>query len=193
MASLGMVSVALASGALTDPGVEPKCGAVAVKANVEVSSEEVTLAELLAPETCPALLRQASRMKLGRAPLVGSDRVLDSGTLRALLGKAAAAAGIRPSSVANVSLPERTTLRRADALAQPYARVRPRATAVVNSTVRPGEAVRLVWDQNGIRSIVPATSLDRGAPGDEVRARIQPGGQVMKATVISAGLVRVVL
>jgi hypothetical protein len=186
----GILIVSLAASA---PAAE-SC-AVAVKDRVEILAEIVTLADVLGPSTCPALLREASRMKLGRAPLAGSDRVLDPETLRALLAKAAAAAGITLGSIRELYLPERTTLRRAAALtpAPNGARPHSRAAAIGSSTVRPGELVHLLWDQNGIRSIVPATCLDQGTTGDQVRARIQPSGQVVKATVISAGLVQVVL
>jgi len=188
---LWMTSVSIAS-----PAAAQSCG-IAVKAEVEVSADVVTLADLLAPGTCPALLREAARMQLGRAPLAGSDRVLDAGTLRALLLKAAAAAGIGFGGKAELPILERTTLRRSAALPRTasHARAQPQAQAIPASalTVRPGELVRLLWDQNGIRSIVPATCLDRGATGDEVRARIQPGGRVVKATVVSADLVQVVL
>jgi hypothetical protein len=56
--------------------------------------------------------------------------------------------------------------------------------------VRPGQTVTLVWDQGGIRAIVPAISLDGGDSGDGVRARIARGGRIIPAIVVSAGIVR---
>ena len=57
--------------------------------------------------------------------------------------------------------------------------------------VRPGEAVTLLWDQDGIRLVVPAICLDKGTAGDAVRARIVRGGRLVRAVVESAGRLRV--
>jgi len=54
--------------------------------------------------------------------------------------------------------------------------------------VRPGQAVTLLWDQDGIRLVIPAVALDAGAPGERVRARIVRGGAVLHAIVVSAGM-----
>jgi len=56
--------------------------------------------------------------------------------------------------------------------------------------VRPGQTVTLLWDQDGIRLVVPAVCLDRGAPGEKVRARMGRGGAVVPAIVVSAGMLR---
>jgi hypothetical protein len=56
--------------------------------------------------------------------------------------------------------------------------------------VHTGQAVTLIWDQGGIRAVVPAVSLDGGEPGDGVRARIARGGRIIRAIVVSAGIVR---
>jgi Chaperone for flagella basal body P-ring formation len=56
--------------------------------------------------------------------------------------------------------------------------------------VRPGQTVTLLWDQDGIRLVVPAVCLDRGAPGENVRARMGHGGAVVRAIVVSAGMLR---
>jgi len=56
--------------------------------------------------------------------------------------------------------------------------------------VRPGETVSLLWDEDGIRLVVPAVSLDAGWPGEEVRARIARGGRVVHAIVVSVGHLR---
>lgn len=56
--------------------------------------------------------------------------------------------------------------------------------------VRPGQTVTLLWDQDGIRLVVPAICLDRGVPGEKVRARMGPGGAVVPAIVVSAGRLR---
>jgi hypothetical protein len=56
--------------------------------------------------------------------------------------------------------------------------------------IRPGQTATLVWEQNGIRLVVPVTCLDRGTLGESVRARISPSGQVVRAVVVEAGLLR---
>ena len=56
--------------------------------------------------------------------------------------------------------------------------------------VHPGEPVTLLWDQDGIRLLVPAVCLDRGGAGDEVRARIEHGGRVVRAVVVGEGRLR---
>ncbi len=56
--------------------------------------------------------------------------------------------------------------------------------------VRAGERLTLDWDQDGIRLITPAVSLDQGGRGDRVRARIAHSGRVVAAIVVSAGKLR---
>jgi hypothetical protein len=65
-----------------------------------------------------------------------------------------------------------------------------RSPATAQPLVRPGKIVTLVWDQDGIRLVVPAVCLDRGGAGQPVRARIVNGGRVVRAIVESAGTVR---
>ena len=62
--------------------------------------------------------------------------------------------------------------------------------AVQKPLVHSGEAVSLLWDQDGIRLTVPAVCLDRGGAGDEVRARIEHGGRVVRAVVLGEGRLR---
>jgi hypothetical protein len=56
--------------------------------------------------------------------------------------------------------------------------------------IRPGQIATLLWDQDGIRITGRATCLDRGWAGDWVRARIAPGGRVLRAVIVSAGILR---
>jgi flagella basal body P-ring formation protein FlgA len=56
--------------------------------------------------------------------------------------------------------------------------------------VRRGETVTLLWDENGIRLVVPAICLDPGAEGQKVRARVARGGRLVRAIVVSAGKLR---
>jgi Chaperone for flagella basal body P-ring formation len=51
--------------------------------------------------------------------------------------------------------------------------------------VRPGQTATLVWDQDGIRLVIPVVCLDPGGPGEAVRARILRGGRVVRAIVVN--------
>jgi len=59
-------------------------------------------------------------------------------------------------------------------------------------SVRPGQTVTLIWDQAGIRAVVPVICLDHGGLGQQVRARIPRGGRVVRAIVLSAGRLQAV-
>jgi len=261
---------------------------VRVEASVEVSGGEFSLADLLTPDTCPALRREAAGIRLGAVPLAGSVRVLAGGEVSELLHKLVhqLSKSMPPGAAPPASLrvperiPQRITIRRAGQLAscadigrailparlggrgagQPpdagnppqeldcgaagriprdtpleltrtvwdlalgtwdvsarcvhagdcvpfLVRVPPgnRETeswlktrnpvplpAAVGGKplVRPGQPVTLLWDQGGIRLVVPAVSLDRGGAGEPVRARIVNSGLVVRAIVESAGRVR---
>jgi Chaperone for flagella basal body P-ring formation len=56
--------------------------------------------------------------------------------------------------------------------------------------VRRGEGVSLLWEQDGIRLVVRAVSLDAGGAGEEVRVRIGHGGRTLRAVVVAAGTLR---
>ena len=279
-----------------------------VEARVEVAGEEFSLADLLARDSCPSLLRAAARVPLGSAPLAGSVRVfeaamrfefssrklrgrctaqpdqrlggcrrgsrcgvparappvstsagMDSGVAGCTSGGCRSAASATPRDPRLVELP-RTKLRRTTLqlttwiVALPVAfhrephlnRPEPSGTprfiagksrygvfipptvchfwcecgtpihprrsqlppgrseqppsgsprpprsspASGKPLVRPGEAVALLWDQDGIRLVVPAICLDPGGAGQSVRARIAPHGRLVRAIVISAGQLR---
>jgi len=61
-----------------------------------------------------------------------------------------------------------------------------------NLLVRRGQAAMLLWDQNGIRLTVPTVCLESGAPGKQIRTRIIPSGRVVRAIVVSAGMLRAI-
>jgi hypothetical protein len=58
------------------------------------------------------------------------------------------------------------------------------------SMVMPGQRMTLLWDQDGIQMILRVISLDRGNSGEVVRARVQPGDRVLRATVVDAATLR---
>lgn len=52
--------------------------------------------------------------------------------------------------------------------------------------VRAGQRATLVWDQAGIRAVLPAVSLDAGRAGARIRVRLVSGGRIVHATVMDA-------
>ncbi len=61
------------------------------------------------------------------------------------------------------------------------------------SLLRPGQAVTLVWDQDGIRVVLPAICLDGGNVGESIRVRTTTGGRVLRAEIVNQSLLRVIL
>ena len=61
------------------------------------------------------------------------------------------------------------------------------------TVIRRGQTASLVWDEDGIRTIVPSVSLDGGNQGETVRARIAASGRVVRAIVSGAGQLRMAL
>ncbi len=88
-----------------------------------------------------------------------------------------------------VRLPGRESLPQNPASDRPSPAVASRAAG--KPLVRSGEAVSLLWDQNGVRVVVPAVCLDPGGTGESVRARIPQSGRVLRAIVVGAGELRV--
>jgi Chaperone for flagella basal body P-ring formation len=179
------------------------CVDVSVQAQVEVPVGAVSLAELLAPDSCPAMIRSAARVHMGAAPLVGSPRVLEGEALRALLEKLGNETGVGPM---NISVPERITIRCAASsaactpLARRLASLQSQSSALHSGSesyaraavaVRRGEKVTLRWDTASIRMTLSAVSLDSGAVSSVVRARVEPGGRVMRAVVVGPGQLRI--
>jgi hypothetical protein len=62
---------------------------------------------------------------------------------------------------------------------------------VHGALVRSGQKVTLLWDQNGIRVVVPAVALDAGESGEPVRARIVGAPGLIHTRVMGAGELRV--
>lgn len=286
---------------------QSSCPAARVLANIEVGASDFSLADLLSPDTCAEILRAASTVHLGKAPLLGSARVFDGGTLRRLLLDLAANNENHETEHFGLEVPERVTVKRAgprmscpqlaSALSEaaptpassgpvdiaavhkswaatvaaqsldcgptdrvprdarlelrkiswnpallswefslrcidakdcvpflvrttgpktspaafriapqkhtpvapsdraarlsiaPAAEIQP-ALENVEIVVRPGQPVTLVWEQAGIRMVLPVICLDRGGLGASVRARVKNSRRVLRAQVISAGVLR---
>ncbi|HEY4904166.1 MAG TPA: flagella basal body P-ring formation protein FlgA [Candidatus Sulfotelmatobacter sp.] len=73
----------------------------------------------------------------------------------------------------------------------PAPRINLRATQ--HFLLRPGETVTLVWDQDGIRVVLPAICLDGGNVGESIRVRTTTGGRVLRAEIVNESLLRVIL
>ncbi|MGA8837771.1 MAG: flagella basal body P-ring formation protein FlgA [Candidatus Sulfotelmatobacter sp.] len=68
------------------PGcAQAACGPVVVRAEVEAAPGELSLADLLAPGTCPQVYREAAQVSLGTVPRAGSVRVLEGREIRRLM------------------------------------------------------------------------------------------------------------
>jgi hypothetical protein len=91
---------------------------IAVRANVSIDKAEVTLADLLAPDSCLQALLAARLIHLGGAPLEGSARVLDSVEVRGLFQKLQSLLSVNSLTQDSPRLvfahvPERVVIRRA--------------------------------------------------------------------------------
>jgi hypothetical protein len=67
--------------------------------------------------------------------------------------------------------------------ADEISRPRPVGTALVHA----GQPATLLWDQDGIRVVVPSVCLDSGAAGDRVRARLVHSNRILPAIVVNSG------
>jgi hypothetical protein len=270
------------------------CRPVTVQPNVAVPAGEVSLADLLAPGTCPQLATAAASVRLGRAPLPGSLRVLAADEVRSRLqGLLDQRASADRESL--IQIPPRVTVRRAQATMS-CGELRERLEAALRSyssaasealaaererdfralltnidctptnrlpqhanlvllrafwdpasrewefsmrcaqandcvpflvraradvgrlsaaafphplqpsptqsagisllpapVVKPGDTLTLLWDQAGIRLVLPVVCLDRGGLGDAVRVRIKNGSRVLRAEVVGGGMLRAIL
>src|SRR5882724_3379781 len=86
--------------------------AVVVRASLEVADGDFSLADLLGPTNCPELRQAAAGVRLGRAPLAGSSRVMTGHEVRTMLQKVTNT-GEKNSIAWNLlQVPERVTVRR---------------------------------------------------------------------------------
>ncbi len=64
------------------------------------------------------------------------------------------------------------------------------AGSAVGTLIKAGQTATLIWDQDGIRVVLPVTCLDAGALGDTVRVRFKQTRQTLQAEVVGAGELR---
>ncbi|MFZ0814516.1 MAG: flagella basal body P-ring formation protein FlgA, partial [Candidatus Sulfotelmatobacter sp.] len=67
------------------------------------------------------------------------------------------------------------------------------AGAGSESTIRRGQTATLVWDQAGIRVVLPVTCLDAGGVGQVVRVQLKNGPRILRAEVVGEGMLRAAL
>jgi len=110
----GMLAIVVARCA-----AEPACAGVTVGASVKVAEAAITLADLLAGATCPAVREAAAQVRLGMAPRNGSVRVFDGAQVRALVEALTSKSGdAEPASQTRIAMqiPERVVVQRAGAM-----------------------------------------------------------------------------
>src|SRR5579871_383394 len=163
---------------------QSRCSSIALLGEVHVVEGDVSLADLLAPGTCPAIWRAASQIRIGSAPLAGSPRVLARSEAEALLSRLPF---MIPAD--RIRVPERVVIQRAGAVRVAKVRRDPERDFSQRGMplVRRGEAVTLSWNSGGIHLRVPAISLDPGGAGDAVRARLG-SGRILRAIVVDHGM-----
>jgi hypothetical protein len=61
------------------------------------------------------------------------------------------------------------------------------------STIRRGQTATLVWDEAGIRVVLPVTCLDAGGVGQLVRVQLKNGSRILRAEVVGEGMLRAAL
>jgi hypothetical protein len=59
--------------------------------------------------------------------------------------------------------------------------------------IRRGQTATLIWDEVGIRVVVPVTCLDGGAVGQVVRVQLKNGPRILRAEVVGEGMLRAAL
>ncbi|MGB7602632.1 MAG: flagella basal body P-ring formation protein FlgA [Candidatus Sulfotelmatobacter sp.] len=94
---------------------EAACQKLVVRSRVEAAPGELSLADLLAPGTCPQWYRWARRVSLGAVPRAGSERVLEGEEIRRLI-RGIGDRGPNLSSDDQKRIPERIVVRQARAV-----------------------------------------------------------------------------
>lgn len=85
MQGVAMALMAAAAGAIQPCRGETRCPRVGLEAAVRVAHPELTMADLLSPESCAPLRQAAAAVALGAAPRAGSLRVFDGRRLRGVV------------------------------------------------------------------------------------------------------------
>jgi len=201
MKRLAIIVFSLLGGAgwaTAHPTTGRNCQPPVVLARVSIPDGNLSLADLLAPETCAQLRESASRVRLGVAPLPGSPRVLDGADVRPLLERLAASVDRDASPF---PIPARIVIQRQ---AEPGQAEKvgvkwglpgqPREALAPNPgelLVKPGETATLVWQGGGISVQLPVVCLDAGRAGEFVRARVKNEPRILRAQVAGKDFLRI--
>jgi Chaperone for flagella basal body P-ring formation len=122
------------------PADAARCANAAIRSDVEISSDQFFLSDLLSSGASAALRRAASLIRLGDTPLTGSPRVFEGTEIRVLLN--ALMKEEPPSRCRSWSVPERITVRRAGDRAsciELIERMRPMLSVALAGSVTPGD------------------------------------------------------
>ncbi len=104
-----LISIAGFWAAASSCSAESRCNPSSLRSSFEASAGVMTLADLLESDACSKLRKLAEEVSLGKAPLPGSERVLERSQVRQLLARLDYA----PALDANVTrIPERIVIRR---------------------------------------------------------------------------------
>lgn len=163
------------------------CRGVA-RPEIHVTQASVSLADLLAPASCPELLQAAARARLGAAPLRGCPRIMDGDGVRARLRALAENDETLQRRTVILEIPPRVVLRAAVPASLPRSgRLASRGHTGASPLVKRGQKLELLWDQRGIRLKLTAICLQAGNAGESVRARLTRSGRVLRALVLPDG------
>ena len=129
-----------------------------IKPAVQIAEGSFSLADLLSPDSCPQVRDAAAHLRLGVAPLPGSERVFSGDQLRALLGD------LESTWPAMVEIPGRVRVRRAGTRAscsEIAARVFPRSSPSESGSNRRNIAESLSFDGSdcGSSERIPSQSV----------------------------------
>ncbi len=132
------------------------CARLAVKTSVRIGSGELTLADLLTPDTCARLRTMAERISLGVAPLPSTVRVVPGSQVRSWLESLAAAIGLNEEVVDR--LPARILVRRAGE-SKPCSEIASLALRSLSAESRAGRAAQRL-DCAAAQSVPEAAPLE---------------------------------
>lgn len=84
---------------------------ISVPSSVEVHNPDLSLADLLGPDACRAIVVAASAVRLGKVPLAGSVRVIEGSQVRFLLDGVSRKLRAEAAGNSAVRVPDRITVR----------------------------------------------------------------------------------
>jgi hypothetical protein len=89
-----------------------------------------------------------------------------------------------------VSAEQKTAVTQGLALRRLAASAEPASISAASLPVKRGQTATLIWDQAGIRVVLPVTCLDAGGLGQFVRVRFKNAPRILRAEVVGEGMLR---